>query len=71
MDMRSTKDLKDIVSDVRGKVKNNGIAGSDYESSPYDEPNSTKPSWANKFGSSTDLTKQEPSKEDKATISKL
>ena len=28
--MRSTKDLKDIVSSQRAKSKMNGIAGSDY-----------------------------------------
>ena len=29
--MRSTKDLKDIVSGARAKSKMNGIAGKDYQ----------------------------------------
>jgi len=73
MSMRSTKDLKDIVSDIRGKSKNKGIAG-DYDSTGAfegDKENSKKSTWSHKFGSSTDVTQMTDSGDDKATISKL
>jgi hypothetical protein len=38
--MRSTKDLKDIVSGVRAKSKMNGITGPDYEAASQATPSS-------------------------------
>ena len=36
--MRSTKDLKDIVSGVRAKSKMNGISGPDFEATSQATP---------------------------------
>ena len=68
--MRSTKDLKQIVSGQRAKSKLNGIAGSDYaigndDDADYATADSNK--WDKKFG----VTTEDNSKSDKEVIAQL
>ena len=56
--MRSTKDLKQIVSGVRAKSKMNGIAGKEYETTGVSTPEDDHDygdgnKWDKKFGTSS------------------
>jgi hypothetical protein len=55
MAMRSTKDLKDIVSSQRAKSKMNGIAGSDYHtgSTPLGSENIPPEMLSKKYSTNT------------------
>jgi len=68
MSMRSTKDLKDIVSSQRAKSKLNGIAGSDYATNTNDKENALKEGNAlnKKYSTNADVSKANDAGGDKS-----